>query len=124
MRTRIVLLSVVLALGTVNSFAAVSGTLMNSSGQVVGGAKVALFLPETTEVARLRMLSKTPDRTPVAGGVSDGSGRFAIELPKDVAIADLRVKASGYAPEAIRVTRDEDLAGVLLTSAETTRGTV
>jgi uncharacterized GH25 family protein len=126
MRTRIVLVvALMLSLQTYRSYGAMSGTLMNSSGQIVAGAKIAILAPETNEAAGVRMLSKTPERPALASGVSDGAGKFVVEPPKDAGnFFDVSITASGYAPEAIRVARDEELGGVLLIVAGTKRGSV
>ena len=122
MRGRILVATVVLALST-PAFAAITGTLMNSDGQPVAGAKLALHSLETADARRARLLSDKPERTPLAATASDAQGRFSFESPKEPVVA-IQVTADGYAPNAIRVERDEDMGGVLLTRAATKEGRV
>src|SRR5260370_17064359 len=62
-------------------FAAVSGSLIDTAGQPVAGAKGTIFAPETYEARRVRIESKTPDRTPLASTTSNAKGIFWFQPP-------------------------------------------
>jgi protocatechuate 3,4-dioxygenase beta subunit len=105
--------------------AAVTGTVVNSDGQAVAGAKVSLFAPETIDARRARLLSDKPQRTALATAESGSGGRFRLDAPKDgPPVVDLLVEANGFAPSEARADRDDDLGAIPLAAAETKRGTI
>ena len=122
MRARILVATVVLALST-PAFAAITGTLMNSDGLPVAGARLALHPLETADARRARLLSDKPERTPLAATASDAQGRFSFESPKEPVVA-IQVTADGYAPAVLRTERDEEMGGVLLAAATTKEGRI
>ena len=63
--------------------AAITGTLINSDGQPVAGAKVSIYPLELPDAAMTRLTSASPERTPIASATSDSKGRFSIPSPKE-----------------------------------------
>src|SRR5204863_8623990 len=88
--------------------ATITGSVMNSDGQPIAGAKVLLFGPETLSARRERLASRTPDHTPLVSATVDSNGNFRVEPPKDATVVDLRVDATGYAPDSIRLQSDDE----------------
>jgi protocatechuate 3,4-dioxygenase beta subunit len=123
MRLHQQLAAVVLSLLALPAFAAVTGTVINLDGQPVAGARVSLFVPETSDARQLRLAAKTAERVPVAGGTSDSKGNFSLDAGTN-AIVDVRVEARGYAPEGTRAEANEDIGVLALQSAEAKKGTV
>jgi protocatechuate 3,4-dioxygenase beta subunit len=103
--------------------AAITGTVVNTDGAAVGGAKVALYAQETNDARRARHQSKTIEKTPLATTTSDSRGNFKFETPKD-AVVDVRIEAKGFAPEAVRALADDELGAIALTSAPTVTGKI
>src|SRR5262245_13176395 len=101
MRTFRRLLSISVAFAALPLSAAITGSVMNSDGQAVGGAKISIYGPETLAARRERLASKTPDRAALVTVTADANGTFRIDPPKDLPIVDLRIDATGYAPDAI-----------------------
>jgi uncharacterized GH25 family protein len=126
MRTVQRLLSVFIAFACLPLQAAITGSVMNADGQAIAGAKVSIFEPETLAAHRERLMSKTPERKPLATTTVDSNGNFRIEPPKEKAVpaVDLRVDAAGYAPEATRAMSDDEAGALVLTRAEAKSGTV
>jgi protocatechuate 3,4-dioxygenase beta subunit len=105
--------------------AAVTGYVVNSDGQPIAGARVALFAPETVEARRARLISATPQRVPLATAESGTNGKFTIETPKDAPpVVDLRAEAAAFAPSFVRIEKDEDAGAIPLTTAAVRHGTV
>ena len=46
----------------VSSFASITGTVMNGDGLAIAGAKISVYVPETIDVRRDRVVSATPLR--------------------------------------------------------------
>lgn len=103
--------------------AAVTGYVMNSDGQPLPGAKIEMFSLESLDAARTRLLSTTPERKPLATGEADAKGKFTLDSPKDPVVL-LRVSAKGYAPDMVRIERDEDVGAVALAPAEMKSGRI
>ena len=123
MRLRSIVSAVASIVISFPAFAAITGTVINADGQPVAGAKISVFAPETTDARRLRVLSKTPVRTPLATATSDSRGNFSIESPKEP-VLDLRFEAAGFAPEAERVLPDEELGAIAMFPAAMQSGTI
>ena len=122
MRGRFLVL-VLLLTWSVPSFAAITGTLMNPDGQPIAGARVSLYAVETAEARVARIISDQPERVALATTQSSEKGRFSLDSPKEL-VADLHVVASGFAPYALRVERDEETGAIALTTADTKQGRV
>ncbi len=103
--------------------AAISGYVMNSDGQAIAGAKVETFALESSEAARARLTSGTPDRVPLASSASDAEGKFTLESPKDPVVV-LQITANGFAPASLRVERDEEASALILEPAAMKSGSV
>lgn len=123
MRMRSVVVSLFGILVSLPCFAAITGTVITTDGLAVSGAKVAIFVPESSDARRVRLLSKTPTRTPLATAQSDSKGNFSIEAPKEP-LLDVRIEANGYAPDATRTIGDEDLGAIALIAAPMLKGTI
>ncbi|PYQ49013.1 MAG: hypothetical protein DMF59_14535 [Acidobacteria bacterium] len=104
--------------------ASVTGVVINTDGQPISGAKVSIFAPETIAARRTRLFSKTPERTAIATRPTDSKGSFSFDSPKDQPIVDLRVEASGFAPDGLRLLADDDAGAIALTTAPMQRGTI
>lgn len=123
MRARLIALAL-FSLFTIPTLAAVTGTLMNSEGQPVGGAKISLFAVETIGAQRARLVSATPQRTAIVTGQSDSKGNFKVEVPAAEPTVQVQIEAKGFAPELVSAERDEDIGAMALVAAETKRGTI
>ena len=102
---------------------AITGIVMTSEGQPIAGAKVETFALETLDSARTRLLGPTPERVTLTSAQTDAKGRFTLESPKE-AVVQFRVTAAGYAPNAQRIERDEDVGAVVLAAAEMKNGRI
>jgi hypothetical protein len=122
MRAR--LLSLLALLISIPAAASITGVVINTDGQPIAGAKVSIYAPETSEAHRVRLVSKSPDRTPLASKQTDSKGAFAFDSPKDQPVIDVRVEAIGFAPEAMRLLADDDAGAIALTPAPMQRGTI
>jgi hypothetical protein len=118
------LLTFLLLLISLPAAAAITGTIINVDGQPVSGAAISIYAPETIEARRLRLVSATPDRTPLATATTDSKGAFSVESPKGQSVLDIRVQANGYAPDAIRILADDEAGAIALSAAPTQRGTI
>src|SRR6266550_6950752 len=118
------LLAFLLLLISLPAAAAITGTIINVDGQPISGAAISLFAPETIEARRLRLVSTTPDHTPLATATTDSKGTFSLESPKGQSVVDVKVQANGYAPDSIRVLADDDAGAIALLAAAMQRGTI
>ena len=69
--------------------ASITGTLIDERGKPVAGATIEAFAAEDSQALRARLLSKNPERTPVASAHSTDAGGFTID-PKN-RVADLAI---------------------------------
>jgi len=106
------------------AFAAISGSVMNSDGQPVAGAKISVFAPETIDARRTRYASATPQRTPLVTASTDSTGTFKVETPKDQPAVELTVNATGYAPARTFALADDEAGAIVLTAAPSKSGTI
>ena len=102
----------------------ITGVVINTDGQPLAGAKVSLFAPETVAARRTRLFSKTPERTALATKQTDSKGTFSFDSPKDQSVVDVRVEATGYGPDSIRLLADDEAGAIALTTAPMQRGTI
>jgi hypothetical protein len=105
------------------SFAAITGVVMTTDGQPVSGARVSIRPYETTEAARARLLSASPEAGPISFMQTDTKGTFSLESPKDPTVY-LSVSARGYEPHQRLIERDEEVGAIALQKSETRKGTV
>ncbi|MGZ4810462.1 MAG: carboxypeptidase regulatory-like domain-containing protein, partial [Thermoanaerobaculia bacterium] len=103
--------------------ATITGTLVNSDGQAVADAKLSIFALETPDATSSRRISATTDRAAIATATSDSKGKFSFESPKDPVVV-LNISATGFAPAAIAVERDDERGAILLTSAPMKQGRI
>lgn len=122
MRTRLIVFLLALA-AAVPSFAAITGTVMTIDGKPVAGAKVSVLPFESSAAMRARLLSKSPEQTPLATAETDAKGNFTLPSPKEPAVA-VTIMARGYAPASRTAERDEELGAIALRLAETVKGSV
>ena len=115
--------ALLLLLVSLSLHAAITGTLVNSDGQPIAGARVSIYPLELPEAALVRVSSKTPDRTAIAQTTSDTKGRFSIPSPKDAVVA-VAVSAAGFAPASLRAERDDELGAILMNAAAMTTGRI
>ncbi len=106
-----------------SALAAISGTVINSDGQPIAGAKVSMYAPETLEARRARLMSNTPERAPLATRQSDSRGNFSFDTPKEP-VVDLRIEAAGFAPDALRLLGDDEAGAIALAAAPMQKGTI
>ena len=121
MRIRTLLITAFLSASS--ALAAISGTVINSDGQPVAGAKVSMYAPETLEARRVRLMSTTPERAPLATRQTDSRGNFSFDTPKEP-VVDLRIEAVGFAPDALRLLSDDESGAIALMAAPTQKGTI
>jgi hypothetical protein len=112
-----------LCLATLPSSAAITGVIMTTDGKPVAGARVSIRAFETTEAARARLLSATPEAVPIASAQTDAKGAFSLESPKDPTV-DLTVYAPGFDPHRRRIERDEEVGAIALPKSEMRKGSV
>lgn len=122
MRTRSVFVWILTFLVSAPAFAAITGAVINTDGQPVAGAKVSLYTPETVEARRARVASKSSQRTPIATVQTDSKGNFSIDGKEP--LLDLRIEATGYAPDSTRVVPDEEIGAIALISVPALRGKI
>lgn len=105
------------------AFASITGTVMTRDGQPIAGVKVSVYSFESADARRARLVSATPDRTPLASTTTSSKGAFTLESPKDPVVS-IRVDANGYAPIARDIEHDEDGLVFALSSAPVKQGTI
>jgi len=106
------------------TFAAITGTVINRDGQALAGAKISVFALETVDARSVRVVSRTPERQPLATVQADAKGSYSITVPPGPAVVDLRAEARGYAPAQSRVQRDDETGAIGLTRADMKQGTM
>jgi len=108
------LLPLLFVLGAVRVNAAstgvITGTVVTGDGRAAAGARISAFALESAGEQRARWVSTDPARKPLATGVTDAKGNFAMEVTASV--VDLAVEAAGHAAAGARAAANED-AGVL-----------
>jgi uncharacterized GH25 family protein len=103
---------------------AITGTVINSDGKPVAGAKVSAFALESSQARRERLRSTEPARKPLASTQTDVKGNFSIDAAKN-AVVDVQVDAAGSLPDVTRVAADDGEAGVIqLSSAAMKQGAI
>lgn len=112
-----------LSLFTLPATAAITGTVMTSDGAPVSGARVTIAAPESQQARLTRLLSATPEITPLSTAQTDAKGSFSLESPKDPVVT-LRIDARGYEPETLPVEKDEDAGAIILTKRDVRKGTI
>src|ERR1051326_9180204 len=106
------------------SFASITRTVMNGDGQALSGAKISVYTPETPEARRARLVSATPQRTPLGTATADANGSFRVDVPKEESFVQLRVDAAGYAPEMSWSMANDEAGAIVLTRAPAKSGTI
>jgi hypothetical protein len=91
--------------------AAITGTVVGPDGRAAAGVRVAAFAVEAREETRARWFSAEPARKPLAAGVADAKGGFALDVKAPV--ADLRFEADGQGAVGERAAANDD-AGVIV----------
>jgi hypothetical protein len=112
-----------ICLAALPSFAAITGVVMTTDGQPVAGARVSIRAHETTEAARARLLSASPEAVPISSAQTDSKGTFSLESPKDPVVY-LLVYARGYEPHQRLIERDEEVGAIALQKSEMRKGSV
>ena len=115
--------AVLLALSAFPALAAITGTVMTSDGAPVAGARVSLYLPETPDARRARLLSASPESVPLFSTQTDARGNWSLESPKEP-VADVRVNAAGFDPHQRRIERDEEVGAIVLVRSDMKSGTI
>jgi hypothetical protein len=123
MHLRIAAVLVVLSLLAPSAFAEITGTVMNSDGAPIAGARVILRAYETLAERRARLMSEAPEPVTLASTQTDAKGAFTLESPKQAAVA-LHILANGYGPESGRIERDEEVGAVVMRKGESGRGVI
>jgi uncharacterized GH25 family protein len=122
MRGRLLVLTLSLA-AALPAFAGITGTLMNADGHPVANARVSMYALETADAMRARFVSAKPEREPLTVTQSDAKGRFSFDTPQQP-VVEVVFNAAGYAPESVRVERDDELGGIPLVAAESKSGKI
>jgi Carboxypeptidase regulatory-like domain len=112
-----------LCLAALPSSAAITGVVMTTDGQPVAGARVSIRAHETTEAARARLLSASPEAVPISSMQTDSKGTFSLESPKDPVVY-LLIYARGYEPQQRLIERDEEVGAIALQKSEMRKGSV
>ncbi len=106
-----------------SSFAALTGTVITTDGTPVSGAKITAYALEGSDAHIKRLLSKNPERPALGTAQSDSKGNFSIDPQKETMV-ELRVDATGFAPEGLRLGVDEEIGTIALDPAETRKGRI
>jgi protocatechuate 3,4-dioxygenase beta subunit len=122
MRARLAFAAAVIA-AAIPLFASITGNVIDREGRPIAGARVAIYPVETIDARRIRLLSKTPERTPLTTATSDSKGSFKLESPKEL-VVELQADAKGYGGELLRVERDDEGVTMMLGTAPMKQGTV
>src|ERR1043165_7501294 len=117
MRSR---LSLLLLLVSAAANAAVTGTIVGSDGTPLAGARVRAFAREPFSAIAARLLSATPDPTPLATAQSGTDGRFSIDTKGNAAV-DVVVDAADRDPVALYAADGDDAGALVLRATEKTR---
>jgi len=123
LRARLVLAATLLSLA-VPTFASITGTVIDHDGKPIAGARVSAFALETRDARRLRLQSKSPERTPLTTATADAHGAFVINAPKDAAVVELQAEAKGFGFDVARVERDDESVTMMLSTAAMKTGTI
>ena len=116
-------IALLLSLLALPAAAAISGSVMTTEGAPIAGARVSIYAAELPEARRLRLLSQTPIRVPIASTQTDSKGTFSLPSPKDPVVG-LRIDAAGFEPYARAAEKDEDAGAIALAKRETRKGTI
>lgn len=100
--------------------AAVTGTVVTADGAPVAGARVRAYAREPFSVTAARLLSATPDPTPLAAAETNAEGRFSVDA-KGNATVDVVVDAAGKVPAALFAADGDDAGAVILRDADKAR---
>ena len=98
--------------------AAITGTIITEEGKPIAGATVQAFAAESSQALRARLLSSSPERTPLTIVQSTGNGSFSID-PKSP-LADIAVVVDDRLVAGLELADGED-AGVLVVPAQASR---
>jgi uncharacterized GH25 family protein len=123
MRTARLLLTTALFFLALPTMGAISGTVIDGEGRPIAAAKVSIFAMETRQSRVAGLLSKTPERTPLATAATNADGAFVLASPSE-AVVDLQADARGYAPRGTRVERNDDDVVLMLPNAAAKQGSV
>lgn len=121
-RFALTVFALVLSMAAASAAAELRGVVMTREGVAIAKAKVSVYALETQAASRLRLQSETPQRVPIATAETSSSGAF--KLAFDAPAANLQIEASGFAPDGLRVVKDEDIGAVPLTPGTLKTGTV
>ena len=121
-RFAVAVLIVGVSLSTWNASAELRGVVMTREGVSIAKAKVSVFALETQAASRLRLQSENPHREPVATAETSSTGAFSLAF--DAPAANLQIEASGFAPDGMRVAKDEDVGAIPLSPVTQRSGTV
>src|SRR5712692_7450880 len=94
--------------------ASITGTLIDEQGKPVAGATIEAFAAEDSQALRARLLSKNPERTPVASAHSTDAGGFTID-PKN-RVADLAIRVGGRVAAGLQIPNGEDAGTIVIPS--------
>jgi large repetitive protein len=122
MRPRFAIAAAIVA-AAIPLFASITGNVIDREGRPIAGARVAIYPVETIDARRVRLLSKTPERSPLATATSDAKGSFKLDSPKEL-VVELQADAKGYGGELLRVERDDEGVTMMLGTAPMKQGTV
>jgi protocatechuate 3,4-dioxygenase beta subunit len=123
LRARLLLAATLLS-PAVPMFASITGTVIDHDGKPVAGARVSAFALETRDARRVRLQSKSPERTPLTTATADSHGAFVINAPKDAAVVELQAEAKGFGLDVVRAERDDESITMMLPTAATKTGTI
>lgn len=123
LRARLLLATTLLSFA-IPTFASITGTVIDHDGKPIAGARVSAFALETRDARRVRLQSKTPERTALITSTTDARGAFSLNTPKDTAVVELQADAKGFGVDMTRAERDEDSVTMMLPAASMKSGTI
>ena len=112
-----------LLLGSLDLCAAITGFVIDETGKPIAGARVRAFALESSDAATARLLSDTPEPTPVASAQTDDKGAFRIEA-KQQPVVTLVVDAPGRALFTDDVADGTNTGAFLLRKAAAKQGRI
>jgi protocatechuate 3,4-dioxygenase beta subunit len=95
------------------SFAAITGTIIDSDAKPIAGAAIRAYAAEDAASLHARVISGKIEREPIASVQSADDGTFSIDV-KGTQAVDLVIEAPGHAPMPVATVDGDDLGALTL----------